>query len=90
MRKEASKKTNDSVKRKKEKMVNKLLRDGFDASFIKKIMEEIEFSNEDKELLLRDYEKVLNKTEDKNKIIAKLLSKGYNYSDIKELVFKNK
>lgn len=90
MRKEASKKTNDSVKRKKEKMVNKLLRDGFDASFIKKIMEEIEFSNEDKELLLRDYEKVSNKTEDKNKIIAKLLSKGYNYSDIKELVFKNK
>ena len=86
LQREASKKTNDSLKRRKDKITSKLLRDGFNTSFIKKVLEQLTFDNDDKEQLKKEYEKVLNKTEDKNKIIARLLAKGYNYADIKALL----
>ena len=46
----------------------------------------LEFSDDNLEQLRKDYEKILKKTTDKNKIIQHLLQKGYEYSQIKEIM----
>jgi SOS response regulatory protein OraA/RecX len=46
----------------------------------------LEYSSLDFERLEKDYLKIKSKEENQNKIIQKLLAKGYNYSDIKQVI----
>lgn len=73
-----------------------LLNQGFDleicSSVVKIIDEEFDFSLE-KDILKKDFEKYLHKNkvdlndyEDKRKVVAYLLRKGYRYEDVKKIV----
>ncbi len=89
--------SNNFVKQKK-KIYENLLRRGFDVSLISKLVNtlEIDENKEEKALLkayLKEKNKVLSeKNEDEsitNKIISKLVSKGYSYEKITELINKD-
>ena len=87
------KKTNLPVKKQKEQLYQKLLRDGFSGSLIEKKINSISFTSNaldylDDEIkkLKKKYEKLPD--EEKNvKIIQSLMRKGYEYSDIKKVIF---
>ena len=73
-------------RKQKELLSQKLIRSGFNYSIINKVVPLLEFNDDNLEQLQKDYEKILNKTKDKNKIIQHLLQKGYEYSQIKEVI----
>ena len=73
-------------RKQKELLSQKLIRSGFNYSIINKIIPLLEFNDDNLEQLRKDYEKILKKTTDKNKIIQHLLQKGYEYSQIKEIM----
>lgn len=70
----------------KESVYTRLYRMGYDYSIITKVLSVLEYSEIDYEKLTRDYLKIKEKVEDQNKVIQKLLTKGYNYSDIKKVI----
>lgn len=87
------KKTNLPIKKQKEQLYQKLIRDGFSGSLIEKKINSISFTSNaldylDNEIkkLKKKYEK-LPDDEKQTKIIQSLMRKGYEYSDIKKVIF---
>lgn len=74
------------IVKQKESVYSRLYRMGYDYSIINKVLSVLEYSSLDFDLLKKEYLKIKDKIDDKNKIIQKLLAKGYNYSDIKEVI----
>jgi regulatory protein len=79
------------VAKQKQKIYQKLLRNGFDSSTILSILNKTVFVDESDEQLMKDlnkiwlrYENKLNQTELKQKVYAALLNKGYSYAKIKD------
>lgn len=72
----------------KQKITEKLLRDGFEHSMATKVINKIEFSCDIKERIKKDILKIKTKTSDIQKITNKLLQKGYSYQDIKTYLEK--
>lgn len=82
------------IKKQKNCLIQKLLRDGFSESLVFKEISKINFEDESLETLQRDYEKLLrryhelDKNERKRKIITSLLNKGYTYSEVNKFDFE--
>ena len=82
------------IKKYKQNLCNKLIRNGFTSSIIFKFVDKISFEDNSELLIEKDYIKVYNRVKDKNKsesekkqlIINGLLSKGYEYSLIKKIL----
>ena len=75
----------EPINKQKEALYNKLTMKGYNTNIINYVMNNIEYQDVDYDKLKALYEKIKEKENDKNKIIQKLLSKGYEYSDIKKL-----
>jgi len=75
-------------KKQLDKLKDKLLRMGYNTTTTLNAISTQNIESCDSEIIIRDYEKLLTKTTDKNKIITSLLAKGYKYEDIKK-VLKN-
>ena len=65
---------------------NNLISEGYPYDVVNRVLYSIELLDESETLLEKEYIKLKNKEEDKNKIIQKLLAKGFDYSDIKEII----
>ena len=74
------------VSKQKESVYTRLYRMGYDYSIINQILSMLKYSTLDFSKLEKDYLKLKEKEIDSNKIIQKLLAKGYNYSDIKKVI----
>ena len=72
----------------KQKLTDKLLRDGFSNSIINQVFNNISWECDIKKRINTDIEKLKTKTDDYNKLTQKLLAKGYSYSDIKTYLSK--
>ncbi|MBQ8292525.1 MAG: RecX family transcriptional regulator [Bacilli bacterium] len=70
----------------KQKIQEKLLRDGFSSNVINQVFNEINFTANIEKRLAEEIKKLKTKTLDKNKITQKLLAKGYSYQDIKKYI----
>ncbi len=68
----------------KQKINDKLLRDGFSSNIINQVLNKIKWTEDIKKRLISEIEKIKKQTDDESKIIKKLLSKGYTYQDIKK------
>lgn len=85
-------KKNLPVKKQKEQLYLKLLRDGFTSSIIEDRINRVNFIDESKETLDKELSKLNKKYEKlpseerKTKIIRSLMQKGYEYSDIAKVV----
>ena len=80
------------VKKQKEQLYQKLLRDGFSSSLIEHKINKIDFIDESKETLDKEiiklnkkYDKLPN-DEKKDKMIRNLIQKGYDYHDIIKVI----
>jgi len=79
------------LKKYKQNLSNKLIRNGFTSSIVYKLIDKVNFEDNSELLIEKDYNKIYNRVKDKNKtesekkqlIINGLLSKGYEYSIIK-------
>ena len=67
-------------------LIEKLLREGYGQDAINYAMSSITFTDNSQERLIKEYEKLQDKNIEKEKIIARLLAKGYEYSDIKRIL----
>lgn len=74
------------LQKQKESVYTRLYRMGYDYGIINRVLNVLEYSELDYDKLEKDYLKLKNKEENQNKIIQKLLAKGYNYSDIKKVI----
>lgn len=74
------------ISKQKESVYTRLYRMGYDYSLINRVLNMLEYSSLDFERLEKDYLKLKEKEMDNNKIIQKLLAKGYNYGDIKKVI----
>ncbi len=68
----------------KQKINDKLLRDGFSSNIINPVFNKIKWTEDIKKRLILEIEKIKKQTNDETKIIKKLLSKGYGYQDIRK------
>ena len=86
------KKKNLPIKKQKEQLYQKLIRDGFTSSIVMNKINRIDFIDESDETLDKEVNKLLKKyeklpdEEKKNKIIRSLMQKGYEYSKISKVV----
>lgn len=69
------------------KIKQQLLNKGFSEKLINKVINDFKFSNDDK-YLIKDLQKLQKKYDNKQKIISKLINKGYNVEDIKNAIRK--
>ena len=80
------------VKKQREQLYLKLLRDGFTSSIVERMINKVDFIDESDETLLREVEKLkkkydkLSSEERKMKIIRSLMQKGYDYSKINKVL----
>lgn len=74
------------AKKQRELIYNKLIRSGYNYDISSKVINMIEYTTDDLEELNTLYNKLKEKTDDKNKIITSLISKGYKYEDIKKIM----
>lgn len=74
------------IKKQKMQLIEKLLREGYGQDAINYAMSNITFTDNSQERLIKEYEKLQDKNIEKEKIIARLLAKGYEYSDIKRIL----
>ena len=80
----------EPIKKQKQKLYNKLLRDGFSGSVILSMINQFEFIEDYEENLIKEIEKSKKRYSKydekimKNKIITSLLNKGYEYNVIKK------
>lgn len=74
------------IKRQKQKITERLLVDGYSYELINYSLSQIELVDESNDLLEKEYNRLLLKGFDNNKIIQKLLAKGFDYSSIKNLL----
>ena len=78
--------TKNPIKKQRIQINNKLISEGYPYDVVNRVLYSIELLDESETLLEKEYIKLKNKEEDKNKIIQKLLAKGFDYSDIKEII----
>lgn len=84
------------VKRQKQVITNKLLRQGFENYLVYDYVNNLKIEDDSREMLCKDFEKIVNRYEKKdfssaekrNKIITYLLNKGYEYTNILEMFAK--
>lgn len=74
------------IKKQKQKINEKLYIDGFGYDIINYAINKIKFIDESDELLEKEYNRLVLKGFDNNKIIQKLLAKGYDYTNIKKML----
>lgn len=74
------------AKKQRELIYQKLIRGGFDHNIINIVIEQLVFFEDSIDKLEEEYQKLLLKKLDRNKIIASLMSKGYCYEDIKKVI----
>ena len=74
------------IKKQKMQITNKLLQEGYSFDIINYVLDKIELIDDSNDLLVKEYQKLLNKEIDQNKIIVKLLNKGFDYQDIKKIM----
>ncbi len=74
------------VKKQKLQVMQKLISLGFSQDIINQVMNQLEYATDFTERLEAEYQKLVLKEEPKEKIITKLLAKGYEYSDIKKIM----
>lgn len=83
-----SKKSEEPIKKQKQNIYNKLLRDGFSTSIVNSAINSLELIDNSDNKLEREVEKLyfkyreIEEKEKKQKIIRSLLNKGFEYSDI--------
>ncbi len=75
-------------KKQKELIYQKLIRDGYHNDIINKVLSSIEYGSDSVDNLKKEYDKLLSKNKEPNKIITSLIAKGYRYEDIKKVVKK--
>ena len=86
--------TNFSNQKLKLKLSQELINLGYDKDLINTTLSNLKLSS-DKDNLIKDYHKIKSKLERKDssyleyKLVTKLLQKGYNYEDIKEVINNN-
>ena len=86
------KKKNLPIKKQKEQLYLKLLRDGFTGSIVERLISRVSFIDESDKTLEKEVEKLNKKyeklpsEEKKIKIIRSLMQKGYEYSKITKVV----
>jgi regulatory protein len=73
-------------RKQKEQIYEKLVRDGFCISSVLHELEKTIFSSDHSDRLVVDYEKICRQTGDTNKIITRLMQKGYEYAEIKKIM----
>lgn len=76
-------------KKQRELIYQKLVRSGFGNDIINKVVNNLNYEPDSLENLEKEYQKLLNKQIDNNKIITSLLSKGYQYESIKKIIKNN-
>lgn len=76
------------VSKQKESVYTRLYRMGYDSLIISNVINSLNYSNIDFDKLKKEYLKIKDKLVDENKIIQKLLSKGYSYIDIIKVINK--
>lgn len=69
-----------------ELIMQKLARNGYSFDMVNKAVRTLTFEDDNLEKLEIEYEKLYNKTQDKNKTITSLIQKGYRYEDIKKVI----
>lgn len=74
------------AKKQKELIYQKLARSGFYLDTINKVLSSLSYQEDSLDKLEEEYLKILSKTNDKNKIITSLMTKGYCYEDIKKVI----
>lgn len=74
------------VKKQKQLIYEKLLRDGFSMELVMEALSKTDFDSNHHERLHRDFKKIIEKEDNEAKIITKLMQKGYEYSEIKSLL----
>ena len=52
---------------------------------VNKVLRQIDYPEDSIDKLVDEYEKLISKTNDQNKIVTSLLQKGYRYEDIKKV-----
>lgn len=72
----------------KQKLTDKLLRDGFSNNVIAQVFNNISWEYNITQRIQKDIEKLKSKTNDYNRITQKLIAKGYSYQDIKKFLNK--
>lgn len=73
-------------RKQKLQVIQKLSMQGFSQDMINYVLSHIEIESNFEERLMKEYQKLLNKNYEKDKIISKLMAKGYEYSSIKEIM----
>ncbi len=73
-------------KKQRELVFQKLSRSGFYTDTINYVLNNLEYPSDSMEQLKDEYQKLKKKTDDKNKIITTLMTKGYRYEDIKKII----
>ena len=80
------------IKKQKEQLYQKLIRDGFSSNLVFNKLNKVDFIDDSSETLKKDVNKLLKKYEKltdeerKNKMIRSLLQKGYDYSSISSVI----
>jgi SOS response regulatory protein OraA/RecX len=59
---------------------------GYDSSIINKVLSLLEYTEVDLIKLKKEFNKIKEKESNQNKIIQKLLTKGYEYTDIIKVI----
>lgn len=71
------------IKRQKDLIMQKLLRDGFSGDIIIKCVSQVKWQSKHHDRLKNDYLKMIQKEQNQQKVIQKLMAKGYTYQEIK-------
>ena len=78
--------TSYPVKKQKLQIMQKLASSGYSQEMINYALNSVVFETDFEDRLIKEYHKLVLKNVEKEKIIAKLLAKGYEYSDIKKIM----
>lgn len=92
IQKELTKLYNQPINKQKQKLQYKLISSGFSIGVINEVIKSTKFKEDVSQTLNKDLEKLMKKHDYKtdrntlNKITASLISKGYSYSQVKEVI----
>jgi regulatory protein len=74
------------LQKQKESVYSRLYRMGYDSLVINKVLSLLEYTEVDLIKLKKEFNKIKEKENNQNKIIQKLLTKGYEYTDIIKVI----
>ncbi len=77
---------NHPEKKQRELIYSKLLRAGYSYEISNKVINTLEYEDDNLDNLKEQYLTIKKRTDDKNKIITSLMAKGYRYEDIKKIM----